>query len=279
MVDIGIESKHDLRKLCRWYFSSAKGWWAASLWCKTGGIAISALAVWLSFLSKPLPVLILIISLLSEYYAWRSDRMKGVAETLLRKLDLKDSFGWAISNAEITDILARAPRKLLADAARVENPEAYFASQEGEGVKRALKNIQESAWWSKHLTDKMWRYSLAATLISIVGSLVVILLSLNTINDYDILSGTGRVVTSVLMLVLSLGLIRLTLGYHNFQQKAQRAETRAEELLKTDCSEIDAIKLYNEYHLDRAAAPLIPDQIRKWDQERLNELWESYRRD
>ena len=74
------------------------------------------------------------------------------------------------------------------------------------GGKRALKNIQESAWWSKHLTDKMWRYSLAATLTAITGSLVVILLSLNTINNYDILSGTGRVVTSVLMLVLSLGL-------------------------------------------------------------------------
>jgi len=205
--------------------------------------------------------------------------LKGVAETLLRKLDLRDSFGWGISNAEITDILARAPRKLLADVARVEKPEAYFASQEGPGVRRALKNIQESAWWSKHLTDKMWRYSLAATLTSIAGSLMVILLSLNTINDYDILSGTGRVVTSILMLVLSLGLIRLTRGYHNFHQRAQQAETRAEELLNADCSKIDAIKLYNEYHLDRAAAPLIPDLVRKWNQERLNGLWESYRRD
>lgn len=248
------------------------------MWCKTGGIILSALAVWLSFLSKPLPTMVLIVTLLAEYFAWRSDKLKGVAETLLRKLDLRDSFGWGISNAEITDILARAPHKLLADIARVEKPEDYFASQEGLEVRRALKNIQESAWWSKHLTDKMWRYSLAATLTSIASSLIVILLSLNTINDYDVLSGTGRVVTSVLMLILSLGLIRLTLGYHNFQQKAQRAETRAEELLKTNCSQIDAIKLYNEYHLDRAAAPLIPDMAWKCNQERLNELWENYRR-
>jgi hypothetical protein len=223
--------------------------------------------------------MVLVVTLLSEYFAWRSDKLKGAAETLLRKLDLRDSFGWAVSNAEITDILARASRKLLADAAKVEKPEAYFASQEGLGVRRALKNIQESAWWSKHLTDKMWRYSLAATLTSIAGSLVVILLSLNTINEYDILSGTGRVVTSVLMLVLSLGLIRLTLGYHNFQQKAQRVETRAEELLNSDSSEIDVIKLYNEYHLDRAAAPLIPDLVWKRNQKNLNVLWENYRRD
>jgi hypothetical protein len=278
MADISTESKHDLRKLCKWYFSSAKCLWAASLWCKTAGILISALAIWFSFISKPLPAMVLIISLLSEYYAWRSDRMKGMAETLLRKLDLKDSFGWAISNMEITDILARTPRKQLAEAVMVEMPEAYFASQEGQGVKRALKNIQESAWWSKHLAEKMLRYSLAATLSSVAGSLIAILVSLSTINDYDILSGAGRIVTSILMLVLSLGLIRLTLGYHSFQQKAQQTETRVEEHLKTDCSVIDAIKIYNEYHLNRASAPLIPDIVWRRNRDRLNALWESYRK-
>lgn len=279
MTDAGGRSKHDLRRLNRRLFSSAKSWWAAALWCKAGGLAVSALAISFSFLSKPLPVLVLFVAVISEWLAWYSDKMKGAAEALLRKLDLQDSFGWQITKAEVTDTLARAPRRMLEESAAVENPEAYFATQEGQGTKRSLKNIQESAWWSKHMTERMWRYSLAATIISVVGSLIVILVSLNTIDDRDILSGTGRVVTSILMLVLSLGLIRLTLGYYSFHQKAQRAESRAEELLKTDCSEVEAIKLYSEYHLDRAAAPLIPDLVWRRNEKRLNELWESYRRD
>jgi hypothetical protein len=279
MTDAGGRPKHDLRRLNRRLFSSAKNWWAAALWCKAGGIAVGALAVYFSFLSKSLPVLVLLVTVISECLAWHSDRLKGAAESLLRKLDLQDSFGWLITKAEVTDTLARAPRKMLEEAAAVGDHEAYFATQGGQGTRRALKNIQESAWWSKHLTERMWRYSLAATIISVVGSLIIILVSLNTVNDRDILSGTGRVVTSVLMLVLSLGLVRLTLGYYGFHQKAQRAESRAEELLKTDCSEVDAIKLYNEYHLDRASAPLIPDLVWKRIEKGLNELWESYRRD
>jgi hypothetical protein len=79
------------------------------------------------------------------------------------------------------------------------------------------------------------------------------------------------------MLMLSLGLVRLTLGYNDFKNKAQRVDERAAELLNYECGEIDAVKLYSDYHLDRAIAPLIPDRVRKWNRDRLNELWKDYR--
>ena len=45
MTTTGAGARYDLRKLSRLYFSSAKTWWAAALWCKAGGIVVSALAV------------------------------------------------------------------------------------------------------------------------------------------------------------------------------------------------------------------------------------------
>lgn len=277
MTDSTGKLKHDPRKLCNAYFSIAKRWWGAALLCKLSVIVIGALVVWLSILSKPAPFVIFILTVISEWLLWRSDKAKGIAESLLRKLDFRDSFGWEISKAEISDILARASAKIRSSIPPEGEQETYFANVNERGPNRALKNIQESAWWSKHLAEIMGQYAFVLTVVSILGSLLILLISVGSINNFDTLSSIGRVVTSVLMLVLSLGLIRLTLGYYGFNRKAQRAEERAAELLKYGCTEIDAVKLYNEYHLDRAVAPLIPDRIWKRNQEHLNALWITYR--
>jgi hypothetical protein len=125
----------------------------------------------------------------------------------------------------------------------------------------------------------MGQYTFAFTVICVVGSLFILVVSISTIANFDALSGIGRVVTSVLMLILSLGLIRLTLSYYSFNRKAQRVEERAGELLKYGFGDMEAVKVYNEYHLSRAVAPLIPDQVWRWNQKYLNELWEQYRTD
>lgn len=123
----------------------------------------------------------------------------------------------------------------------------------------------------------MGQYAFALTIVCVVGSLFVLIVSISSAMNSEILSSIGRVVTSVLMLVLSLGLIRLMLGYYGFSRKAQRAEERVGECLKHECGDLEVVKLYNEYHLDRASAPLIPDWVWKLNQEHLNGLWSDYR--
>jgi hypothetical protein len=269
--------KHDPRKLCYAYFSLAKRWWGAALLCKLCIIIIGALVIWLSIFSKFTPFLAFALTITSEWFAWRSDKTKAIAESLLRKLDYRDSFGWEISKSELSDVLARTPAKLRKRIPPEGEREDYFASRNDVGPCRAAQNVQESAWWSKHLAEKMGQYTFTLTIAATVGSLLILIISVGTVQNFDILSGVGRVVTAVLMLVLSLGLIRLTLGYYGFNRKAQRAEERANELLKYGCGEIDAVKLYNDYHLDRAAAPLVPDQAWRWNQDHLNQLWKDYR--
>lgn len=277
MTEQAITLKHDPRKLCNAYFKLAKRLWGTALFCKLAIILAGALIVWLSVFAKAVPFIAFLLAIFAEWLTWRSDKAKGVAESLLRKLDFRDSIGWEISKAEVSDILARTSAKIRSNIPPEDQQGNYFASRDVEGTTRTLKNIQESAWWSKHLAEKMGQYAFALTVISVIGSLFILIVSISSAMNSEVLSSIGRVVTSVLMLVLSLGLIRLTLGYYAFSRKAQRAEERAGECLKHGCGDLDAVKLYNEYHLDRASAPLIPDWAWKLNQEHLNELWSDYR--
>src|SRR5687767_2739303 len=69
-----------------------------------------------------------LLTVLSVIFIWRSDRLRNVAETILRKFELYRGLGWDISSKEIVDILATAPRSVR-KAARAMNPhEAYFSS-------------------------------------------------------------------------------------------------------------------------------------------------------
>jgi hypothetical protein len=277
MTESASEFKHDPRKLSKAYFTLAKRWWGAALLCKLILIAVGALAVWFSVLSRLTPFVVFILTIVSECLVWRSDKLKGTAEELLRKLDFRDSLGWEISKVELSDVLARTPARLRARITAEDLRGSYFASGDELGPRRAVQNIQESAWWSKHLSEAMGRYLFIFTVASSVGSLFILLVSVGTVKSFDVLSGIGRVVTAVLMLILSLGSIRLTLGYYDFSRKAQRVEERAAELLRYGSNEIEVVKLYNEYHLGRAVAPLIPDRIWKWNEKHLNELWKDYR--
>ncbi len=271
--------KRDPRALSRTYFSVAKRWWGGYLISRTGIILIAAVGALVPALSNVISIIIVALSIASEAVIWRSDRMKEIAEWLLRKLDLRDAFGWDISSSEMQDILARTSTKIKSRVPPECEGDPYFDSKDERGTVRALKNIRESAWWSKHLAETTVWYALAFMIAAILASLFVLLFTISTISNSDVLSSIGRSVTFVLMVVLSLGLLRLTIGYFRFKEKADRAERRADNLLKNDCNETEAIKLYAEYHLDRAAAPLVPDCIYRWNETKLNELWREYPRD
>lgn len=273
------ELKHDPNTLCKRFYSQAKWWWGASLICKLIVIVVGALAIYLSVFSKVVPFFVFTLTVTSEWFAWRSDKDKGVAESLRRKLDFRDSFDLDIPKADISDILARTSKSFRSSLPPEGEREPYFASKDGHIPTRAVKNIQESAWWNKHLSEKIGRYTFIVTLLTVVSSIGLLIASIGTVNNYDTLSNIGRVVTAVLMIVLSLGLIRLTVAYHDYQRKSQRMEERTLEYLKYGCTHDEAMRLYNDFHLDRASAPLIPDWVYNRNKDHLNEVWKDYRTD
>jgi hypothetical protein len=118
----------------------------------------------------------------------------------------------------------------------------------------------------------------ALILDNTISSISILIFSIQTLEDVDTITSLGKIVTSTLMLIFSLGLLRAVLGYHNFSSNADRVEKRAESLLASSSfEELDAIKVMNEYHIVRNAAPLIPSWFWKLKRDDLNQVWRQYR--
>lgn len=268
----------DLRTLSKAYFELAKRWMIAAILFKILIFLFGLLSIFLPIIPGYTPFIITLFSIASDLFTWRSDVIKGTSEGLLRKLDYLDSFGWEMSKAEISDILMRRPKNLYKLAPNEVVGEEYFASKEGIGAKKAMENIQESAWWSKHLSERMGQYCFIVTFILIAVLFGVLLLSVQTVNGSNTLANIGRVVTSALMLVFSLGLFRFVVNYYGFSKKASQIEEKIEHLIKLPIfDETEAIKVMQEYHIARASAPLIPSWVWKQMRNDLNKMWKKYR--
>lgn len=267
---------------------NAKGWWGASLALKSVAFALGMGAIVLSLSGKQTPFLMAAITLLAEIAGYRSDSVKGASQSLRRKLDMRDSFGWEISKAEYADMLVRMPWSVKRASRSVRSDVPYFQSREPASPRRALQNVRESSWWSKHLAEKLWQMCLALLIGSLVVSIAALVVAINAAasqvvpatnsgaQPLDALLPVARVVNAALTFLLSLGLVRLVIGYYGFSQKAAVVEKTADILLKEPAPrEIDAIKTMHEYHLARASAPLLPAWLWKSKRDEWNLLWKN----
>jgi hypothetical protein len=255
----------------------AKWWWGASLTLKALGFATGIL-IFLPVAQEPLPFLVAAFTILAELTTVRSDSLKGMAQGVRRKLDLQDSFGWEIPSTEFSDLLVRCPQSVKARAQRDNATAPYFASTEPAGPTRALHNMGESAWWTKHLAESMARICTTALVLGVIGALVVLIIALQTLHEHTAQVNTARIVTGFLMLLLSTGLIKLMLGYSSLAKKAGSSEAAACRLLQTQQPEqLDAFRVMYEYHVDRAAALIIPTWIWNLRRNELNHIWATHR--
>lgn len=79
------------------------------------------------------PAIAMVLVVLSEYFQYRSDTFKGIAESLRRKLDFWHSFGWSIPTKELSNIILEIPENIEKEviAAPEEN---YFMSDKEVGA-------------------------------------------------------------------------------------------------------------------------------------------------
>ncbi len=281
------QTKNDrnFRAVSEYYFTITKRWWAATWYLKFAVFAVGIVAVLFPNTSIYMTILVGILSFSSEFSGIQSNNNKAIAEGFLRKLDLRNSFGWEISNLEIADAFVYLSKNAKAQLALTDQPDSYFASSETAGWMRAMHNLQESAWWSKHLAKSMGKYCFALTIFLAVVSVSILIFSFvltSTVEPQvsvaEQMSNINRIVIALLLLIVSFGLIPLTINYFSFSGKAEKSERLATELLKSDSTDntIQAIKAFNEYHLVRSSAPLIPTWLWKKKNDTLNEGWKQF---
>jgi hypothetical protein len=270
--------QYDLHLLSENLFDYAKRLAFYGLTLRLLTFLVGAVIVIVAIDFPPLPFVIALLSLLAEIFQWRSDVIKGLSEGILRNLEFQDSFGWKISNSMISDILATVPSSVKSASKNKQTEKTYFASKQENQLMMALENLQESAWWSKHLANRMGQIYLAISVVVVFLSFVVLLISVETIQSFVVLQSIGRVVTSTVMLIFSLRFVRLTADYYSFSRRSHQIEEKAEQLAAAlKPGEMQVVRLFHEYQLARGSSPLIPTWVWKSMNAELNTLWKTYR--
>lgn len=266
----------DVRLFTRRLFDSAKNRWLLSVAVRTLAFLIGVLVLLFSAYAHKAAWFVAVAAITAEVAAFQADKRKALAEWLLRQLDMNEGFGRPIPFDEVADLRITLPAIAPSFANSTEACEPYFAAASDTlASDRAVRNTQESAWWSKHLAAVMFRwYSFAFVLLLGVG-FISVLVAVETAKQVAALDTVARVAITVVVFAFSATIGRQALGYKAFQEGAEASEKKAGRLLEQrDSAVIDAMALMAEYHIRRAGSPLIPSFVHERNRARLTAEWQ-----
>jgi len=157
--------------------------------------------------------------------------------------------------------------------------EKYFASDTEVGSSKSLENLEESAWWSKHLSKITYNICLAIIFVVVIVSVAALYMALNYNVDHQYIPKVSKIITSSIMVLFSIGLFKTAIGYYKFHIRSEQIDTCLPDKIKSKTLSVqDCIKMWSEYHVARASAPLIPTIVWEKNKDRLNHLWEIHKR-
>jgi len=264
----------NLRLVNKNQFIYAKRMWLVSIGIKVIMYLLGVIAIFLFASSGFWPVLLLVLAILSEIFQVISDDKKNNAEALLRKLDINQSFGYQISEADMLDIIYAAPRKTKKKLREGIEKDSYFASERALGPQKAIENLQESVWYTMNQAKSMSIMYFVLILALLMFSVVALLIVFNQIDDIGIRYQISRIISASLLLIVSLNMIRTALAYFKAYQECRQVNVVTNSLLQsTQVTEVDALKQWYEYQLKRASTPLMPEWLWKIKKDDLEKAW------
>lgn len=280
-IEEGPSPKLNVQLLMKIQGDRSKKWWNVSIALQVGIIFLSAYSTMTQNLTTLTALfLIPILSVLAPLMRWRADYLKGDYQSLLRKFEFFDGLGWAITPRERSEwLLTLTEKQRLKVTASDRMPQHYFASKKQPSVTRLLENLEETSWWSKHLGKFSCIVIGSFTVLVIIGSFTILLISVQAAISQTTLINIVKVIVSVLAALFSIGFVRLTIEFWIFSQSSAKFEETTCRLLdsSTDINQEEATKLLHEYQITRSAAPMIPTWAWKWNEEKLNAIWEQQR--
>jgi hypothetical protein len=274
-----------LRKIAAKTFRKAKRWYAGYLLCQFAVLLFAIISIFAQLNPNLSAVIAFLAVLATETVRWRSDRWKSEGESAKRKWEATDGLGVTVDSTYMADWLAAKPKGFLADVSDLEVQGSEFDSVQSRGPRRIVENTQESAWWSKHLSNRMVMYLGFILSVIVVAAFVALTLSIGALKNASVqqsvtvVQNVGGVLCSVLMFVFSINVVRLLTEYWTFAAEAKDILNRGAELLKcSDLAERDALSVLHDYQTARNSAPLLPTFAWRFHGNHLREQWADFRR-
>jgi hypothetical protein len=262
-------------------YAAAKFWQNAAIVVQVIIFGLGVLALfWPTFSPSYAPVALIVAAILAAI-KMRASFLKGEAESNKRVHEYHDSFGGEVPKSLLTDLEASTSETIPAQKIAELDKGLEFASTSAPGERRALENVQESAWWSK-IGARCTRNILLAIFIVVAVGSIALLVAVTLHSDHAAIqtqAATGKIVAATLLCIFSLNLLPGIWGFHRFATKAQEVDADCErKLSKAEITPLEAFRLMTEYQMSRASSPLIPTFIWNFKKVKLNRAWDRHKR-
>ena len=275
-----------LRKIISKTFRKAKRWYSAYLLFQFAVLIFAVISIFAELNPNLSAVIAFLAVLATETVRWRSDCWKSEGEAALRKWEMADGLGVAVDRTYIADWLAAKPKGFLADVIDTDVQGSEFDSGQTRGPLRVVKNTQESAWWSKHLSNRMVVYLSVILLLIIVAAFIALTLCIASLKNASaqpsitVVQNVGGILCSVLIFVFSINIFRLLMEFWTFAAEAKEILNRCAGLLgRSELAERDALSVLHDYQTARSSAPLLPTFVWKFHCNHLREQWADFRQE
>jgi hypothetical protein len=275
-----------LRKIISKTFRKAKRWYSAYLLFQFAVLIFAVISIFAELNPNLSAVIAFLAVLATETVRWRSDCWKSEGEAALRKWEMADGLDVAVDRTYIADWLAAKPKGFLADVNDADVQGSEFDSGQTHGPLRVVKNTQESAWWSKHLSNRMVVYLSVILLLIIVAAFIALTLCIGSLKNASaqpnitVVQNVGGILCSVLVFVFSINIVRLLMEFWTFAMEAKEILNRCAGLLgRSDLTERNALSVLHDYQTARSSAPLLPTFVWKFHCNHLREQWTDFRQE
>lgn len=277
------EQHYKPREISTYMFKRAENWWYVSILLRLLVFIFGIIGVCKADLGPLMALVAGGVTVCSAISVWRSEELRSISDSLKRRDEGQDWFGWKITLEELSNILQKLPPKCTQGISLTPATRDYYDSKMFPGPIRTLECVQESAWWSKEQARRISNICFGLTAFFVLVGIVVLFGVVIVGLDPDIRFQASRIVLSIFILITSLGFAPLAMKYRRFCDRAREIEMTAVDILKMSDEEIQkdhtpAIKLMHDYQLARAGAPLLPTALYSRLSDHLNGVWIQYRR-
>ena len=217
-----------------------------------------------------------VVAMITEILAWwfrnKGEHYHNLSRELMRRAMLFNAFGKSNEPLDVTDLLSSFGEKRLTQKAeqldeKFKYPEFYYQSKE------LMDNLQESAFWSKHLfTIAAQRTIWLLVLISFAVIFLVFLVEPLVINQ-DV-SLIPKIIVVFLAFVIS-DELSTAFAWREAANRCEAVDRRVEKILGEEPSQEVILAIFSDYAVATAAAPPIPKRIYEEQWESLDKSWKD----
>jgi hypothetical protein len=213
--------------------------------------------------------------ILSYCARWRHGGLRSKADELQRSYEEAVGFDWPVDTWLLSDTLASAPKIVRKWYQRRRPDDAPYFLPTPTGPTRPVENVHESAWWTKHLAERMRTWVIWVLILALVLGvfmLSVVATSAGKRNDRQAVADT---IVSVLVFLVTAGFVRLACDLSSTIRACERVQSRVHAVLAGEIGPIDALKLLHAYQSVRMQSPPILSILHRVYGSMLNDLWKE----